>query len=294
MAPIAPEISRRAALGGAALLIAPAARAADGAIAELERKTGARIGLAALDTGTGKSLFHRQAERFVMCSTFKLSLAAAILARVDKSAEKLDRLVTYDKPVLGVSPATTKNWPHGMTISALCEAAIIYSDNTAANVLLAALGGPSQVTAFWRSLGDATSRLDDIEPKLNIPDGAHNTATPAAMLGNLKQMLLGNALSAASRALLLRWMAENTTGGAMLRAGLPTRWAVGDKTGRWNGDNPKACATNDLAIVTPPTSNNKDRKPILVVCYTSGGPTDGDARAAVVASVGKILAEAFA
>ncbi len=147
MAPIAPEISRRAALCGAALLIAPAARAADGAIAELERKTGSRIGLAALDTGSGKTLFHREAERFVMCSTFKLSLAAAILSRAGKGAEKLDRLVMYDKPVLGVSPATARNWPNGMTVAALCEAAIIYSDNTAANVLLQALGGPGQVTA---------------------------------------------------------------------------------------------------------------------------------------------------
>jgi beta-lactamase class A len=296
MAPIAPEICRRATIGGAALLLPQFARAAVPArtIQKLEQQSGARIGLAALDTGTGKSLFHRQTERFVMCSTFKLSLAAAILARADKGEEKLDRLVMYDKPVLGVSPATTRNWPHGMTVAALCEAAIIYSDNTAANVLLAALGGPGQVTAFWRSLGDATSRLDDIEPKLNIPDGARNTATPAAMLGNLNRMLLGDALSAGSRALLLHWMAENTTGGAMLRAGLPSDWTVGDKTGRWNGDDPKAFATNDLAIATPPTSNNKDRKPILVVCYTRGGPTDDNARAAVIASVGKILAETFA
>jgi beta-lactamase class A len=289
MAPIAPEISRRAALGGAALLIAQAARAADGAIAELERKTGTRIGLAALDTGTGKTLFHRQTERFVMCSTFKLSLAAAILARADKGAEKLERLVMYDKPVLGVSPATTRNWPNGMTIAALCEAAIIYSDNTAANVLLQALGGPGQVTAFWRSLGDRVSRLDDIEPKLNVPDGARNTATPVAMLGNLKAMLLGEALTPKSRAQLLKWMQANTTGGAMLRAGLPTGWVVGDKTGRWNGSDPHAFATNDLAIIIPPS-----RKPILIVCYAQGGSTDADARAAVVASVGKIVATAFA
>ena len=289
MAPIAPEISRRIVLGGAALLIAPAARAADGEIAELERKTGARIGLAALDTGSGKTLFHREAERFVMCSTFKLSLAAAILARADKGAEKLDRLVLYDKPVLGVSPATTLNWPRGMTVAALCEAAIIYSDNTAANILLTLLGGPAQITAFWRSLGDATSRLDDIEPKLNVPDGERNTATPIAMLGNLKAILLGEALSAASRALLLHWMAANTTGGQMLRAGLPSGWQVGDKTGRWNGSDPKAFATNDLAIVTP-----SGRKPILIVCYTQGGSTDADARPGVIASVGRILTSTFA
>jgi beta-lactamase class A len=290
MAPIAPDISRRAALGGAALLVPQFARAADlaaQAITALETRSGARIGVAALDSGSGKTILHRPAERFVMCSTFKLSLAAAILARIDKGHEHPGRLVRYGKPVLGVSPATSRNWPHGMTVAALCEAAVIYSDNTAANVLLASLGGPAAVTAFWRGLGDKTSRLDDIEPRLNVPDGVRNTATPAAMLGNLKVVLLGDALSPASRALLLHWMAANTTGGQMLRAGLPAGWQVGDKTGRWNDAG--GFATNDLAIITPP-----GRKPILVVCYTKNGPTDGDARAAVVASVGKILGAAFA
>ena len=279
MGPIAPEISRRAALGGAALLIAPDARAADGAIAELERKTGARIGLAALDTGTGKTLFHRHTDRFVMCSTFKLSLAAAILARADKGAEKLDRLVMYDKPILGVSPATTRNWPNGMTVAALCEAAIIYSDNTAANVLLAQLGGPDAVTAFWRRIGDKTSRLDDNEPKLNIPDGARNTTTAIAMMTNLQNLLLGAALSPQSRAQLLGWMHANTTGGTLLKAGLPAGWTIGDKTGR----NPGPGLINDIAIITPP-----GQKPILAAVYTR------HADDAAIAGVGRILADAFA
>src|SRR5262249_23668784 len=157
-------------------------------------------------------------------------------------------------------------------------------DNTAANLLLDAVGGPQAVTQFWRSLGDRYSQLDDIEPKLNIPDGVRNTATAAAMLSNLRQILLEDALSPSSRARLLQWMHDNTTGGAMLRAGLPAGWHVGDKTGRWNGSTRERCATNDLAIVTPP-----GRKPILIVCYTQGGPDDGDARPAVVASVGKII-----
>ena len=266
------------------------AHAATGApaLVALEQKTGTRIGVAALDTGNSRILSWREGESFVMCSTFKLSLAAAVLARVDRGTETLDRLVQYDKPTLGVSPETLKNWPHGMTIAQLCRAAMIYSDNTAANVLLAAIGGPQSVTEFWRSLGDMTSRLDDIEPKLNLPSRFANSATPTAMLADLKQMLLGNALAPASRARLLGWMHDNTTGGAMLRAGLPRAWQVGDKTGRWNGDT-NACATNDLAIITPP-----GRKPILAVCYTQRGPEDPDARAAVVAVVGKILADMFA
>ncbi len=277
------EVDRRAVLAGSALLLPGRAFAVDLAapIRALEKRSGARIGVAALDTGNGRIVVNREAERFVMCSTFKLSLAAATLAKADKSAEKLDRLVRYGKEVpLGVSPATARNVDRGMTVAALCEAAVIYSDNGAANLLLAALGGPAAMTAFWRRIGDETTRLDDNEPQLNVPDGNRNTTTPTAMLGNLRQLLLGDVLSAAARARLLGWMHANTTGAAMLRAGLPAAWQIGDKTGRGPD---RAGLTNDIAIVTPP-----GRKPLLVTVYTEHGTTD------IVASVGRILASAFA
>jgi beta-lactamase class A len=277
-------------LSGAALLVPRIAFAAVAPIRALEKSSGARIGLAAIDTGGGGSLFNRADQRFLMCSSFKLSLAAAMLARADKGTEHLDRLIHYDKPVLGVSPATTRNWPHGMTIAQLCEAICIYSDNTAANVLLAEIGGPPALTAFWRSIGDATTRLDRIESALNVPDGDKDTTTPAAMLGNLKALLLGNALSPASRAQLLAWMHANTTGTKMLRAGLPADWQVGDKTGHWmSSTNLDAAAVNDLAIITPP-----GRAPILAVALTRGGSPDDDKRVAVLADIGRIIAAAFA
>ncbi len=153
-----------------------------------------------------------------------------------------------------------------MTVAALCEAAIHYSDNTAANLLLAGIGGPQSLTQWLRSLGDETTRLDRIEPALNVADGDKDTTTPSAMLGTLKNILLGNGLSPASQQKLLGWLAASTTGNAMLRAGLPQGWAVGDKTGRWSSADKNSGATNDLAIVTPP-----GRKPILIACYTRGG-----------------------
>jgi len=272
-------ICRRRVLGAAALLLPGAAMAAEDSIAALERNTGARIGVAAWDSGSGKTLLYRQDERFIPCSSFKLSLAALVLSRADAGREKLDRAIHYPPPTLGVSPATTKNQASGMTVVDLCEAAVIYSDNTAANLLLEAVGGPAGVTAFWRGLGDRTSRLDDNEPRLNEPDPVRNTATPAAMLGNLKKLLLGDALSAPSRARLLGWMHANTTGATTLKAGLPQDWKVGDKTGR----NPAHGFIADLAIITPP-----NRKTILAVVYTAR------ANDAVVASVGKIIADRFA
>ncbi len=180
---------------------------------------------------------------------------------------------------MGVSPATTKNQASGTTVIDLCEAAVIYSDNTAANLLLDAVGGPAAVTQFWRSLGDSVSRLDDNEPALNAPDPVRNTATPAAMLGNLKKMLLGQALSPEAHTRLLGWMHANTTGATTLKAGLPADWRVGDKTGR----NPAPGFVADLAIITPP-----NRKPVLAVVYTA------KANDAVVASVGKVIADRFA
>jgi beta-lactamase class A len=274
-------ISRRTMLAGSALLLPSFAHAADASIAALEKQSGARIGVSALDTGSGKRLVWRASERFVMCSTFKLSLAAAILARADHGAEHLDEMIHYDRRVpLGVSPATLRNVDRGMTVSALCEAAVIYSDNGAANLLLDRLGGPTAMTRFWRGIGDPVTRLDNNEPELNVPDGTRNTTTPAAMLGNLKTLLLGKTLSAASGARLLGWMRTSTTGVNRLHAGLPQTWQWGDKTGTSDA---RYGLVNDIGIATPP-----GRSPILMVAYTERGNEK------TVAAVGAILAKAFA
>ena len=273
-------ISRRSVLTGA-LLLPGAASAAEEPFAALEKQSGARIGVAALDTGSGRRIAWRAEERFVMCSTFKMSLAAAILAKADKGAEQLNRLVHYGADVpIGVSPVTRKNIARGMTVEELCAAAVIFSDNGAANTLLAALGGPEALTAYWRGLGDRRTRLDDIELKLNIPDGERNTTTPSAMLGNLKTLLLGDALLPASRARLLGWMRTTTTGARRLRAGLPAAWQWGDKTG--TSGEPYGLV-NDIGIAVPP-----GRSPILMVAYTERGSEK------LLADAGAILAKAFA
>lgn len=268
------------ALAGA-LAFPVTARAAEEPFAALEKQSGARIGVAALDTGSGKRITWRAGERFVMCSTFKLSLAAAILAKADKGEVRLDRLVPYgaDMPI-GVSPVTRKNLARGMTIVELCEAAVVYSDNGAANLLLAVLGGPEGMTGYWRSIGDNATRLDDIELKLNIPDGERNTTTPSAMLGNLSTLLLGEALAPESHARLLGWMRASTTGVNRLHAGLPAAWLWGDKTGT---NDPRYGTVNDIGIAVPP-----GRKPILMTAYTE------HADEKTVAAIGRILAKAFA
>jgi beta-lactamase class A len=181
---------------------------------------------------------------------------------------------------LGLSLVTSKKVGKDMTIAQLCEAAVIFSDNGAANTLLKSMDGPQGLTAYWRSIGDRVTRLDDFELKLNIPDGERNTTTANAMLGNLRNFLLGDALSAASRERLLKWMRASTTGANRLHAGLPANWQWGDKT----GTNPSRYgAVNDIGIAVPP-----GRKPILIVAYTE------HANEELLAKAGKILAQAFA
>ena len=266
---------------------ANAQRDAADQIAAIEARLGGRIGVAGLDTGNGKRIDYRAEERFPLCSTFKFLAAAAVLKRVDEKKDKLDRFVSYDaKDILEYAPVTKAHLGNGgMTLDALCAAAIEQSDNTGGNLLLEAIGGPVGLTNFARDLGDRMTRLDRKEPELNsaIPGDDRDTTTPASMLGDIRQLLVGNTLSASSRQQLEEWLQANETGAAMIRVGIPTNWIVGDKTGRGaNG------ATNDVAIVHPP-----DRAPIVLAIYCVGSTASANDRAAAVAEAAKVVAESF-
>ncbi|MFM0310407.1 class A beta-lactamase [Paraburkholderia sp. RL17-383-BIF-A] len=257
-------------------------------LAEIEAESGGRLGVSIVDTTSGLHAGLRTDERFPMCSTFKVLAAGAVLARTDRGAEDLQRRVVFShSDVVPNSPATSKHTREltsnaGMSIAELCKAAITLSDNTAANLLLATFGGPAGLTAFARGLGDGITRLDRNEPTLNeaIPGDPRDTTTPNAMLGNLRELLLGEHLSSSSRAQLLAWLAANETGGARLRARLPKDWGVGDKTG--TGDHGTA---NDIAILWPP-----GRGPVLVTVYLT--ETDGSAARsnAAIADVSALVA----
>jgi beta-lactamase class A len=254
-------------------------------IAAIETRIGGRIGVAALDTGNDKHLDYRAEERFPMCSTFKFLAAAAVLKRVDEKKERLERFVPYNaKDILEYAPVTKEHLKEGgMTLGALCEAAIEQSDNTAGNLLLNAIGGPAGLTNFVRALGDRVTRLDRIEPELNsaIPGDERDTTTPAAISSDMQRLLLGDALSEASRRKLDDCLQRNETGGSMIRAGVPKTWSVGDKTGRGSNG-----ATNDIAIMRPPRG-----APILLAIYSVGSTATANDRAAAIAEVAKVVAE---
>jgi beta-lactamase class A len=256
-------------------------------IAAIETRIGGRIGVAALDTSNGKRLDYRAEERFAMCSTFKFLAAAAVMKRVDEKKDKLERFAPYGaKEIQEYAPVTKEHLKDGgMTLGALCAAAIEQSDNTAGNLLLNAIGGPAGLTNFARTLDDRMTRLDRIEPDLNsaIPGDERDTTTPAAICSDMQRLLLGDTLSETSRRQLEDWLQRNETGGPMIRAGVPKNWIIGDKTGRGSNG-----ATNDIAIVRPP-----GRAPILLAIYSVGSTAAPDDRAAAIAEVAKIVAESM-
>ncbi|HEY8088433.1 MAG TPA: class A beta-lactamase [Polyangiaceae bacterium] len=244
---------------------------ANGELARIEAQVGGRVGVFALDTASGRSLAHRADDRFAMCSTFKWALAAAVFARIDRGEGALDQRIAFGPAdLMEAAPVTTAHvGDGGLTVEALARAAVTVSDNTAANLLLAWIGGPGALTAFFRQLGDPVTRLDRNEPSLhsNDPGDVRDTTSPRAMVGLLNAALLGGALRTASRERLLALLRACETGKRRLRAGLPPGWVVGDKTGTGN------FAFNDVAIAIPP-----GRAPILMAAYMSGpgGPDDED------------------
>ncbi len=251
------------------------------ALAELEKHVPGRLGVAAWDLKTGRRFAWRGSERFRMCSTFKMLLAAQTLHRADLGQEHLNRQVHYGKVVLGNSPITQAHAVGGLTIAELCAAAITVSDNTAANLLLDANGGPAALTAFLRSIGDTTTRCDRHEPELNFGAATdpQDTTTPEAILATWHSLLLGDVLSPASRTRLIDWLVDNTTGDTRLRAGLPKTWRIGDKTGK-DGQS----VTNDIAIAWP-----GNRRPLLICAFLSDAPGEDGLRDKAVAEVGRIL-----
>ena len=260
----------------------------DEAVAAAETATGGRIGLAVIDTASGRRFSHRGGERFPMASTFKMLLAAAILARVDRGEDRLDRAISVSAAdLLDVSPVAKQHVGGTATVGELAEATVIYSDNAAANLLLPAVGGPAGLTAFLRRIGDPVTRLDRIEPFMGeaTPGDLRDTTTPDAIAATWHKLLLGKALSPASRAQLTAWLVANTTGDTRLRAGLPKGWRVGDKTG--TGGN---ASINDIAIVWPQRAATA---PVIIASLMNGGTAPLETHFKAHADLARVVATAI-
>ncbi|MEV0220107.1 class A beta-lactamase [Streptomyces sp. NPDC050704] len=293
--------SRRTALAlgaGAALAatVTPSARAATGddvtrALRELERAHSARLGVYGHNTVTGRTVRYRADETFPMCSVFKTLAAAAVLRDLDRHGEFLDLRIRYTAQYVedaggGSITGKEENVANGMTVAELCHAAVAYSDNGAANLLLRELGGPTAVTRFCRSVGDGTTRLDRWEPALNSAEPWRTTdlTSPGVIGRTYGKLVLGDALTPRDRRQLTEWLLANTTSGARFRKGLPQDWALGDKTGTG-----KYGTTNDVGIAWTP-----DGAPVVLAVLTTKSDPAAPMDEPLVADTAALLASALA
>uniref|UniRef100_Q07QH1 beta-lactamase n=1 Tax=Rhodopseudomonas palustris (strain BisA53) TaxID=316055 RepID=Q07QH1_RHOP5 len=258
---------------------------APSALQTYERESGGRIGLYAENLATGTKIAWRADERRVMCSTFKASLAALVLARVDRGEDRLDDIISYSAAdLLDYAPVARENLAKGaISVDEMCKAMVEFSDNTFANLLLARVGGPAALTGFWRATGDSISRLDHNEPELNFPPPGDpsNSTTPIAMAGTLRRVVLGEVLTPASRDRLIGWMVNCKTGANRLRAGLPTDWKIADKTGNNGVD-----AAGDIAVAWP-----RANAAVVICAYTQGGTPTKAQLETVFAAIGRMVGE---
>ncbi|MBK1785816.1 class A beta-lactamase [Prauserella cavernicola] len=257
--------------------------AAHDQLAELERKYGARLGVHAVATDTGATIAYRADERFAFCSTFKFLAAAAVLHRNPLS--HLDTTVNYSEVDLMTSSVITeRHVDTGMTIRQVCDAAVRYSDGTAGNLLLRDLGGPAEVTAYARRLGDGVTRMDRFEPDITeaSPGDPRDTSSPRAMGHDLREIVLGSALTPEKRAFLRDLLERNATkAGAMrIKAGVPAEWVVAGKTG--TGD---YGTLNDIAVVFPSGS-----APLVISIMSSKTARDAEYEQGLIAEAAAIAA----
>ncbi|WP_280407897.1 class A beta-lactamase [Nocardia brasiliensis] len=293
------RFGRRTLLGATALLplaacstsattdSAPTTQARHDRLFELERKFDARLGVYALDTASGATIAHRADERFAFCSTFKGLAAAAVLQRNPLS--HLDTVVRYtDEDLTKNAAITPRHVATGMTIRDLCDAAVRYSDGTAGNLLLRDIGGPAELTAYLRGLGDPVTRMDRIEPAITeaTPGDPRDTSSPRALGTDYQRIVLGDALPEDKRAFLRDLLERNATGAGALRvrAGVPQGWKVADKTGTGEYG-----TLNDIAIVWPP-----DRAPLVLSLMSSKASADAEYDQALLAEAAAYVASTLA
>ncbi len=252
----------------------------------LESKEHIRLGVSAINTANNQIINYRANERFPIQSTFKMLSVAAVLHQSMSNPSLLKQKINFkNRQLASWSPITEKNLERNMTISDLCAAAMMYSDNTATNLLIEKLGGLKRVTGFARLLKNDSLRLDHLEPHMNSdPTKAEDSSTPEAMQKSLKTLALGNILSKSMREQFNDWLKKNTTGDTRIRAGIPKGWMVGDKTGA--GDD--FGVSNDIAVIWPP-----NHAPIVLAIYTAHSDKNSTRRDDVVAEVTRLIIGEF-
>ncbi|MED3126134.1 class A beta-lactamase [Bacillus wiedmannii] len=251
---------------------------------KLEKEYDAKLGIYALDTGTNQTVTYRSDERFAYASTHKVLAVGALLQK--KSIEDLDQKIKYtSKDLVNYNPITEKYVGTGMTLKELADASIRYSDNTAQNLILKQLGGPSEFKKSLREIGDSVTNPERFEPELNElqPDDTRDTSTAMALATSLQTYALSDILPIEKRNFLIDLMKRNTTGDNLIRAGVPAGWEVADKTGSGSYG-----TRNDIAIIWPPNKN-----PIVLAILSNHAKEDAKYDDKLIADATKIALNAL-
>lgn len=255
----------------------------------LESTTEGRVGVFAVNTATEHVIDFRADEIFPTGCTSKVIGVAAVLKKSMADPSLLLTHIKYsEEECVEWSPITGQHVSSGMTVQDLCGASISFSDNTAMNLLLKTIGGVQGMNDFARSLGDVAFRQDNDWPAEAFSGGVDNlkdASTPKSMVESFRKLTLGEILDKPQRDLLISWLTSTQTGTRRIKAGIPTNWIMGDKT----GTGASYGTTNDLAIVWPP-----GHAPILIGVYYTSNEEQAKKREDVVASVTRILVEEFA
>lgn len=252
----------------------------------LEKQFDGKIGVYAINTNTNQVIAYHDQDRFPVQSTLKLMGVAALLKESNKDKNLLQEKIHYSKDDLVFWHPITGNYTNsGMTLEALAEASMTYSDNPAMNLIMKKLGGPKSVTDFAHSIGNKSFNVERYEGNLNSdPHDIRDSSTPQDMALSLQKIVLGNILEPSQKNQLLTWMKNNTTGYKRIRAGVPIGWSVAEKTG--SGDYGIA---NDIGIVWSPAC-----KSVVLAIYTIQKKQNAKAREDVVALTTSFILDEFA
>lgn len=194
-------------------------------------------------------------------SVIKLWILVELLRRVDCGQESLADgvLVTPADVVDGTGELQYETFPQVVTLHRLAEYMVIYSDNTAANVLIDHLGGFGPVNA----LIDAMNQRETVLARKMLDTeaarrGEENYTSPDDVVSLLGAVWDAEILTPASRDLMIGFLRAQTLN-TKIPAALPPGVPVAHKT----GDLPDA--SHDVGYYLIPGSQT-------AVAFLTGGP----------------------
>jgi beta-lactamase class A len=256
------------------------------AIKMQEETLSARIGVAVLNVETGALWSFRGDERFPLTSTFKSIACAKLLYDVDQKRTELKNTVAVNRDdLVTYSPVLEAYVEKEIALGDACQATMLTSDNTAANIVIESVGGTESITSFLRDIGDVNTRLDRVEPGLNeaLPNDPRDTTTPISMTNTLNELVFGTVLSQDSRVQLIDWMKRNEVTGNLLRSALPAGWEIGDRSGAGGFG-----ARSITAVVW-----RDKQSPLIVSIYVSQTDASMDQRDLAIVEIGKSIFDRF-